>query len=366
MTSPQVDEQAMDYQSFFELSGEMMATGDFAGHFTALNDSFERVLGYADDELIDRPIIEFVHPDDRATTQAELDELAAGHRRVGFENLFRHRDGTYRWLRWSATPSLAEGRFYAVALDMTEVRAKDEALRKVATDLERSNEELSQFAYVASHDLSEPLRVVAGHVELLAHRYEGQLDEDADRYIAFAVEGCTRMRTLIDDLLAFSRAGREIEADDEVELDAVAADVLVSLDELIHDAGAIVAVGDLPNVIGSRSQLEQVLTNLVSNALKFHAEGATPHVVISADRDGRGWRIVVEDDGIGIEPQYRDRIFRIFQRLHGTADYPGTGIGLAICRKMVELRGGRIWCVAAQPQGTRFCFTVPDRGIGRS
>ena len=350
----------MDYRNFFEMSDEMLATADLKGRFGIVNDAFERVLGYEDHQLVGELLLSFVHPADQDITADFLADLGSGVGVRGFENRLMCRDGSHRWLRWSANASAAEDRMWAVAVDVTDLRVKDAALARVVADLQRSNEELSQFAYVASHDLSEPLRVVAGHVELLAHRYEGRLDDDADRYIAFAVDGCARMRSLIDDLLAFSRAGRETEAVEQVDLGAVAEAVVRGLAELVDESGATVVIGTLPTVTGSRSQMAQVLTNLVANALKFRRTDAHPTVHIDGHRDGAGWRIEVVDNGIGIEPAYRERIFRIFQRLHSQEAYPGTGIGLAICRKMVELRGGRIWCVSADPQGARFCFTVPD------
>jgi PAS domain S-box-containing protein len=359
--SPAVPLDTMDYRSYFDLSGEMLATTDLAGRFTTVNESFKVALGYTGGDLLGRSKLEFVHPDDRAGTEAEIASLQAGTRQIKFENRFRCQDGSYRWLRWSATPSPVEDRIYALVIDVTDLRAKDEALDRLVLDLERSNEELLQFAYVASHDLSEPLRVVAGHVELLASRYQGRLDEDADRYIAFAVAGCGRMRSLIDDLLAFSRAGREGGAEDSVDLAEVMDSVLASLDDLVQESQAEIVVGPMPTVIGSSSQFTQILANLVANSLKFHVPGTPPQIEVRSAREGSGWRIEVHDEGIGVEPPYRDRIFRIFQRLHGGDAYPGTGIGLSICRKMVDLRGGKIWCAGSEGAGTTFCFTVPDR-----
>jgi PAS domain S-box-containing protein len=357
----------MDYRSFFDLSYEMLATSTFDGYFQTVNGSFERVLGYTEDELLRSPFLTFVHPEDRQATVEEFERLVAGERRTGFENRYRCRNGSYRRLRWSATPSPEQGLIYTVALDVTDLHAKDVALNKLVADLQRSNEDLTQFAYVASHDLSEPLRVVSGHVELLARRYQGQLDEDADRYIEFAVNGCVRMRTLIEDLLTFSRAGREEDGSgseserESVDLQVVTSEALTSLGTLIGETGATIHVGELPTVVGSSSQFGQVIANLISNSLKFHQPGQPPAIEISATREQSAWRIEVADDGIGIEPAYRDRIFRIFQRLHDHDSYPGTGIGLALCRKMIQLRGGRIWCEDNQPRGTTFCFTIPDQ-----
>jgi light-regulated signal transduction histidine kinase (bacteriophytochrome) len=213
---------------------------------------------------------------------------------------------------------------------------------------------------VASHDLSEPLRVVAGHVDLLARRYEGQLDENADRYIRFAVEGCARMRALIEDLLAFSRVGREDGTTGPVDLHQSVTEVLASHEAAVRESGATISVGDLPVVVGSRSQLSQIFSNLIANAMKFSRPTIPPVIRIRSSRVGRAWRLEVVDNGIGIEPEYAERIFGIFQRLHNRDAYPGTGIGLSLCRKMVELRGGQIWCAPATPHGTSFFFTIPD------
>jgi PAS domain S-box-containing protein len=360
-----VDDE-LDYRRFFERSPEMLVTGTLDGYLKTVNDSFQRALGYDRDELLARPFSEFIHPDDRTATMQEMQKLAEGNSVVGFENRYRSKHGSYRWLRWSATAIPEDGLLYAIAHDVTESKNKDEALHRLLADLERSNEELSQFAYVASHDLAEPLRVVAGHVDLLSRHFDGRLDADAERYIEFAVEGCARMRILIDDLLAFSRAGREVAAEEWVDMTEVTTDVLASLAAMVAGSGATITVGHLPTVTWAPSQCAHVVANLVTNALKFHRLGFPPRISIAGHREETGWRIEVEDDGIGVEPDDRERIFRIFQRLHGPDVYPGTGIGLAICRKMVDLRGGRIWCAPAHPTGSTFCFTVPDRTGGES
>jgi PAS domain S-box-containing protein len=348
------------YRSFFELSSEMLATATLDGYFDTLNPAFMSVLGYTADELRAAPCVDFIHPDDREPTRQEIAKLNQGEHRIGFENRYRCKDGTYRLLRWSATPNVEEGLVYAVAIDVTESRRKDTELVKLLTELERSNEDLSQFAYVASHDLSEPLRVVAGHVQLLARRYQGQLDEDADQYISFAVDGCTRMRSLIEDLLAFSRVGHDVGPSVPVDLEASVAEVLTSLEPLIREHGAEVSVGALPTVMGSPTQFSQIFANLVANATKFSRVDVPPAIRIESTRVDGTWQIEVRDNGIGIEPEFADRIFGIFQRLHSRDEYPGTGIGLSLCRKMVELRGGRIWCQPVNPHGTSFFFTVPD------
>ncbi|MGW5054121.1 sensor histidine kinase [Actinokineospora sp. NPDC004072] len=226
-------------------------------------------------------------------------------------------------------------------------------------DLARSNSELEQFAYVASHDLQEPLRKVASFCQLLERRYKGQLDERADQYIGFAVDGAKRMQVLINDLLAFSRVGRHV--NDHVLLSA--ADLVeqarTNLAHALEDAGATVeVVGELPTVRGEAALLTAVFQNLIGNAVKFRGEDL-PLIRVEAERDGDFWEFSVTDNGIGIQPEYAERVFVIFQRLHGKEEYPGTGIGLAMCRKIIEYHGGRIWLDSEHTSGTRFRFTLP-------
>ena len=225
-------------------------------------------------------------------------------------------------------------------------------------DLRRSNEELEQFAYVASHDLQEPLRKVTSFVQLLQQRYEHQLDPRADEYIGFAVDGARRMQALIDDLLTFSRVGRTTEAFTTVPLGECADVALSSLSDLVGETGATVRIGALPDVRGDRVLLTSLWQNLLGNAVKFGGD-EPPQVDVVARRDGPRWRFEVTDTGIGIEPRHADRVFVIFQRLHARDAYGGTGIGLALCRKIVEFHGGTIWVDREYTGGARLCFTLP-------
>jgi signal transduction histidine kinase len=233
-------------------------------------------------------------------------------------------------------------------------------VEQARAELERSNSELEQFAYVASHDLQEPLRKVASFTQLLKKRYGGELDERADQYIDFAVDGATRMQQLINDLLAFSRVGRlSAEEATVVATDDALDDALATLAEPIADAGAEIEREPLPSVRGERTLLAGVFQNLVGNAIKFRRPDAAPHIRIGVRRDGPMWEFSCTDDGIGVDEEYADRIFMIFQRLHPKDVYPGTGIGLAMCRKIVEYHGGRIWLDADGSPGSTFRFTLP-------
>ncbi|MGH2968665.1 MAG: sensor histidine kinase [Solirubrobacteraceae bacterium] len=275
---------------------------------------------------------------------------------IGVDVGLQRPDGAVRWTT-VATRALhespAENGRYAVVVAFTDITGRREAREA----LERSNAELAQFAYVASHDLSEPLRMVSSYLQLLRRRYHGQIDEDADEFIDYAVEGANRMRALIEDLLAYSRAGRSAEPR-PVDCSHVMADVLSSLAAAIADARAQVSVGPMPTVLGDRVGLTQLLQNLMANALKFrHGPGTC--VWISAERVTGMWQFEVADDGIGIDARHRERVFKMFQRLHDRESFDGTGIGLAICRKLVERQGGRIWVDGREGGGTVFRFTVP-------
>jgi len=256
-----------------------------------------------------------------------------------------------------------------VVRNVSDRKQAEEALAHYARDLERSNQELEQFAYVASHDLQEPLRMVAAYVQLLAKDYGGQLSAEADEYIDFAVDGAKRMQRLIDDLLAYSRVGTRGQAFRPVNCEEVLGEVLSSLRLAVEESGATITAGPLPVVCGDRGQIYQLLQNLLANAIKFRA-AVPPIIHVSAalrpvertqggSGDGSHWLFAVRDNGIGIEPQYNKRIFVIFQRLHSRTRYSGTGIGLAICKKIVERHGGQIWVESVPGYGSTFYFTLP-------
>ncbi|WP_446217035.1 sensor histidine kinase [Micromonospora sp. IBHARD004] len=259
-----------------------------------------------------------------------------------------------------------DGMRQKIARELAEVREARERiewvnsqLQKQAEELTRSNRDLEQFAYVASHDLQEPLRKVASFCQLLQRRYAGQLDERADQYIAFAVDGAQRMQRLINDLLAFSRIGRLTTGFTEVDLNKVMGDVAGQTEAARQYAGAELTWGELPVIRGEEPLLTNLLANLVSNSIKFRRPDVPPKVHVSARLVDDEWEITCQDNGIGIEPEFADKIFMIFQRLHAKDAYPGTGIGLAIVKKIAEYHGGRVWVDTGTEEGTAIRFTLP-------
>jgi PAS domain S-box-containing protein len=268
-----------------------------------------------------------------------------------------------------------------IQCNIRDITERKQAEKGAMADLERSNKELEQFAYVASHDLQEPLRMVASYTQLLAKRYQDKLDADANEFIGYAVDGANRMQKMINDLLSYSRVGTRGKLFETVDCTAILNQALTNLKIAIKETGAVITHDPLPTMMGDESQLVQLFQNLIDNAIKFRGK-ETPHIHISATHESRktmddgretidqlrtqlselkeGWVFSVRDNGIAIDPQDKERIFTIFQRLHGR-DYSGTGIGLSICKRIVERYGGKIWVESEPEKGSTFYFTIPDR-----
>ena len=262
------------------------------------------------------------------------------------------------------------GLFVAVGLFvalLSELRRRDsvrrkraeEMARQAAQDLRRSNTDLEQFACIAGHDLQEPLRAVAGFVTLLRDRYQGRLDSEADKFIDFALDGVNRMSRLIQDLLAYSRVGTHGKQFEPTPCGQAMDNALANLQTSISKENAKIGYDSLPVVMADATQLTQLFQNLIGNAVKFRRDDVPPEIHVGAKRQGDQWVLWVKDNGIGIPPDQHERIFEVFERLHGQKKYPGTGIGLAICRKIVQRHGGRIWVESSAGEGATFCFTLP-------
>ncbi|HEX4144340.1 MAG TPA: PAS domain S-box protein [Pirellulales bacterium] len=336
---------------------------DPQGYVRTWNPGAERIHGYTADEVIGQHFACFYLPEDAAAGKPAEDlAIALAEGRWAEEGVRVRKNGERYWASIVITALYNEQGelrgFAMITRDVTQRRMAEDAVRRTAAELARSNAELEQFAYVASHDLQEPLRAIAGYCQLLQRRYTGRLDSDADEFIAFAVDGATRMQRLIEDLLCYSRVGTRGKVFEPTDCSAVFEQALVNLKTAIAESGAEITRTELPTVPADRSQLEQLFQNLLSNAIKFrHTD--PPRVHVAAQADGDHWVFSVADNGIGIEARFADRIFAIFQRLHTRREYPGTGIGLAICKKIVERHGGRIWMRSSPGQGTTFYFTLP-------
>jgi PAS domain S-box-containing protein len=356
------------YRGLLEAAPDAMVVVDEDEKIVLLNLRAESQFGYPRDELVGQPLqniipagfAERLHADGLRTAADALAQQIG----TGIELSGRRKDGGRFPIEIMLSPlKNAEGILVTAAIrDITERRKSEENLVKKVEELKRSNDELEHFAYIASHDLQEPLRMVASYTQLLAKRYKGRLDSEADEFIAFAVDGSNRMQVLIQDLLAYSRSGSSGSTLRETNSGGALRAALANLQATIDLSGAVVTCDSLPDITTDHTQLSQVFQNLVGNAIKYRG-AAVPHIHIGAARitGGDHWIFSVRDNGMGIEPQYFDRIFVLFQRLHGREEFEGTGIGLAICKKIVERLGGRIWVESQPGKGSTFRFELPLR-----
>lgn len=401
------------FRALLESAPDAMILADAAGTVTLVNSAFERLFGYRRLEAVGRSLRDFVAEragvplpadnDDadavpvtsengsnagdgsalpftippngaamtaaRLPTQRELRHLQSALPAARFEGV--RQDGrrfpadlTFNPLEFAGPEGGTEATQQSIIAvrDRTEQQAAEDKLRTFSDDLARSNAELERFAYVASHDLQEPLRMVSSYTQLLSRRYKGKLDASADEFIAYAVDGATRMQTLINDLLTYSRVGSKPREFAPVNTEVVLQRVLHDMQGTLEAREATVHHPDpLPPVMGDAVQIGQVLQNLIGNATKFRRpeEASRVEITVRRESEGRFWLFSVKDNGIGIDPRYFERIFVIFQRLHTKQEYAGTGIGLAICKKVVERHGGRLWVESEPNQGANFLFTLP-------
>lgn len=376
---------------FFNLSTDMLAIADFNGEFCQVNPAWTGVLGYTEDEMARRPLIGFVHPEERAATLARLSRLKRTQKRVHCENRWLSARGAYRYFAWTVTPFTTDRLLYVFARDITEQKLSENQIRTLngtlkvrAAELEQANQELQRevairklaelalketnaelesFTYSVSHDLRAPLRAMQGFAEALADDCGAHLDATGREYTERIVSAAARMESLIQDLLTYSRVSyTELELQ-SVNLEQVIAQALHQLEVPLREANADIELQrPLLNVMAHHGTAVQIICNLISNAIKFVAPGTRPRVVLRLEQVNNFGRLWVEDNGIGIAPEFYARIFRVFERLHGVEKYPGTGIGLAIVRKGAERMGGRAGLESALGQGSRFWVELPLAG----
>ncbi|WP_052351950.1 PAS domain S-box protein [Deinococcus pimensis] len=349
-------------------AGEGIFGVDMAGLTTFANPAALRMIGYEHDEIVGRPQHALVHhtrPDGTpfpASACPIYSSRLDGQVRHVDDEVFWRRDGTSFPVEYVSTPLRgADGHIEGAVVmfrDVTQRREAEAELRRANAELRRSNAELERFAFVASHDLQEPLRTIASFSELIDQRYRDTLDERGRTYLRLVTQGAVRLKRLVDDLLVFSRLDAQREPLAPVDLSAVAGEALSRLVAAVEETRADVRVADLPVVLGDAPELVQVMQNLVGNALKFRREGVPPEVSVIATREGDWWHVRVTDNGIGVEPEFRERVFGLFQRLHHRERYEGTGLGLAIVRKIVQRHGGDVWLGEAPGGGTTVHLTL--------
>jgi PAS domain S-box-containing protein len=361
-TEEALRESEQRLQSMLDYSTALIYMKDPQGRYMMINRSYEilfhlnrnEVKGKTDQDIFPKEIADAFQANDR-------EAIAAGVA-LEKEEVAPHDDGPHTYLSIKFPLFDAGGAIYAVcgmSTDISDRKQAEVSLQNQKQDLARSNGELQQFAYVASHDLQEPLRMITSYLELLERRYKGRLDAKADKFIAYAVDGATRMQTLINDLLSYSRVGTQEKGWESVACEKIVQNVLIDLQVTIAQSNAVITYAPLPQVNADPSQLTQLFQNLLSNAIKFRREEPL-HIHIEVKRTNDKWLFSVRDNGMGIDTQYMDRIFIIFQRLHSRTEYPGTGIGLAVCKKIVERHEGRLWVESQLGQGSTFFFTLPD------
>jgi len=351
-------ESERKYTELVQEAADAVLSLDRFGNVVSYNPAAERLSGYTAEEMVGRHFARVAAVAAGSIPRAlkEFTLCLAGQERPPFEITIVRKDGSRFVGEVHARRIRREGKTIGAQVTLRDITER----KRTAEALARSNAELEQFAYVASHDLQEPLRMVTGYLGLLQRRYEGRLDADADEFIGFAADGAERMRQLINDLLSYSRVHTRAKAFEPTDCGVLMEEVQADLGVAIEESGAEVTWDALPTVMADGTQLRRVLQNLVGNALKFRGE-ERPRVHVSAEEESGVWRFSVRDNGIGIDPRHKDRVFVIFQRLHGRDKYPGTGMGLATVKKIVERHGGRTWVESKAGQGATFFFTVPAR-----
>jgi len=365
-TCTDIEEKKREAEAFaaraaiVEAADDAITGKDMEGNIVTWNGGARRLYGYSAEEAIGRSAALIIPLDLPDELPQILEAIRRGETMEHHETVRVRKDGKRLDVSSTLSPIKdGQGKITGIAVIERDISQAKQA----EAELRRSNAELEQFAYVASHDLQEPLRAMAGTVQLLQRLYQGQLDDDADEIITHAVAAVTRMQTLVNDLLAFSRLARHGNAFALTDCTTVLTDALTMLEVAVAESGAVITHDDLPEVMADASQLRQLLQNLLSNAIKFRGDRPL-HIHVSARRDQNTWLFSVRDNGIGIEGQYFERIFDIFQRLHTRDEYPGTGIGLAVCKKIVERHRGRIWLDSEPDQGATFHFTIVDSSPG--
>jgi len=349
------------YRTIIEHSNDMIWTLDSEGLFTFFNRRAEKISGYKLEDWKGKCFAPLIIKEDLPKVIDVFRSVLQGQS-LEYETTFINRHNKKITLSVNTAPIYSRGKIIGTVSfgrDITEQKKAEAKVKKTTEELERSNKELGQFAYIASHDLQEPLRSISSYTELLARRYKNKLDPDADEFIDYITNGTKRMQQLINDLLALSRIGTRGKEFLPTDMHDILRQVLINLHALIEKNQAIITIDDMPTINVDKSQLTQLFQNLIENAIKFRKKDISPNIHLSARQEGNEWIFSVQDNGIGIDPKNFNKLFVIFQRLHSREEYPGTGIGLAMCKKIVTRHGGRIWIESKLGEGSIFYFSIP-------
>ena len=363
-----VQQRTEELDRFFSLSLDMLCIAGVDGRFQRVNPAWQEALGWTAKELTSVPYVDFVHPDDVASTAAEGSKLADGQTTINFENRYRCKDGSYRWLNWKAAALPARGVIYAAARDVTEQKRIARELHDRIGELDVVNRELEAFTYSVSHDLRAPLRHISGFASLLGQSAGDSLNVEGRRHVQTIVDAATRMGQLIDDLLAFSRTGRTSLVRSRVDLTALVRDARQEVTAAINGREVVWRVGELPIVQADANMMRLVFVNLLSNAVKYSSTRERSEIEVGTVDEPNEVVVFVRDNGVGFDMQYANKLFGVFQRLHRADEFEGTGIGLANVRRIVQRHGGRTWAEGAIDRGATFYFSLPHtdaQGRGR-
>ena len=358
-------ESEIKFRSITQSATDAIISADSDDNIISWNKSAQTIFGYTEEEALGKSLTIIIPERYRDAHKKGLERVnSTGETRIigkTVELVGMRKDGSEFSLELSlSTWKTGKRRLYSgIIKDVTERKRADEKLKQTLAEVERSNKDLEQFAYAASHDLQEPLRTVSNFSQLLAKRYKGELDAKADQFIGFIVDGATRMQEMIDDLLAYSRVSTRAKPFEPTDCETVFDQALINVKMAIEESDTLVTHDPLPTVMADASQMVQLFQNLLSNAIKFRKE--KPRITVSAAQKRNEWLFSVKDNGIGIAPEFMEHIFKMFQREHASAEYPGTGVGLTICKKIVERHGGRIWVESQTGKGSTFYFTIPVR-----
>lgn len=358
-------ESEIHFRGTFNYAAVGIAHVNLEGKFTRLNEMFCDITGYSNDEMLSNTFQKITHPDDLDRDLENVKKLLAGEiKTYSMEKRYIKKDSSIVWVHLTVSlihkSTGAPDYFVAFIEDISKRKELEDQIQTAISELKRSNTELEQFAYVASHDLQEPLRMVSSFTQLLAERYKEKLDDRANEFIGYAVNGANRMQRLINDLLDYSRIQTRGKDFSEANSSLLLGETLVILRQRIEESKAVIVSRDLPKIYCDDSQIARLFQNLIDNAIKFKGEEA-PIIFVSAVSSGSYWKFSFKDNGIGINPKYNEKVFEIFQRLDNN-QHPGTGIGLAVCKRIVERHGGKIWIESKEGNGTTVHFTISKKG----